>query len=222
MTSTRRRINCLTQPIRYVGDDGPGDLLVTIAQWLPAALAGSGEALGQALEACRSYLLLIARKELEPALQAKGDAADLVQQTFLEAQRDLARFHGTTADALLAWLRRLLLNNVANFRRDYHRGKRCVSRELSLRISDRPADSDAEPISGIDSPSVILMLTEQAQALSRAVERLPDDYRLVVHLRYREGQSFEAIAEAMQRSPNAVRKLCARAIESLQKNLTPP
>src|ERR1700722_2632036 len=105
-------------------------------QWLPKARAGSSEALGQVLEACRGYLLLIARQELEPALQAKGGASDLVQQTFLEAQRDLACYHGSTPEALLAWMRRLLLNNVANFRRDFRRHKRRASREVALLMGD--------------------------------------------------------------------------------------
>ena len=57
---------------------------------LAAARAGSREALGRVLESCRGYLLLIAQQELDPALQARGGASDLVQQTFLEAQADLS------------------------------------------------------------------------------------------------------------------------------------
>src|SRR5438105_7704898 len=54
------------------------------ARRLAQARAGSREALGQALEACRRYLLRIAEDDLDPALRAKGGASDLVQQTFLE------------------------------------------------------------------------------------------------------------------------------------------
>src|SRR5947209_3557782 len=73
------------------------------AQWLAAARTGSADALGRLLEACRGYLLLIGQRELDPALRAKGGASDLVQQTFLEAQRDFARFRGATEADLLAW-----------------------------------------------------------------------------------------------------------------------
>jgi len=67
------------------------------------------------------------------------------------------------------------------------------------------------------------MAHEQAEALRRALERLPDDYRQVVTLRYQEGRPFAEIAERMQRSENAVRKLWFRAIERLQQELgTPP
>src|SRR6516162_3607856 len=100
---------------------------------LAAARAGSAEALGKALETCRRYLLLVAERRLDPKLRAKGGASDLVQETFLEAQRDFDAFRGTSEAELLAWLSRLLLNNVGNFARRY-RGtdKRDVGREVVL------------------------------------------------------------------------------------------
>src|SRR5271170_7296601 len=121
---------------RCLGDKAMADAREDAAQWLPAARAGSSEALGQVLEACRAYLLLIAQQELDTTLQAKGGASDLVQQTFLEAQRDFAGFKGTTHAALLAWMRQLLLHNLANFRRDLHRHKRKVTREIALKTGD--------------------------------------------------------------------------------------
>ena len=192
-----------------------------IAAWLPAAKAGSREALGHVLEACRGYLLLIAQQELDPELQTKGGASDLVQQTFLEAQKDLPRFRGSTPEALRAWMRRLLLNNLANFRRDLQRARRRVSREVTI----DPGDSStvgAGPPAGTSSPSAALKRDEQTLALERAVESLPEDYRRVIELRYRQERSFEDIADLMQRSPNAVRKLWARAIEALQQELEAP
>ena len=80
----------------------PGDA----AEHLPAARAGSREALGQVLEACRPYLLRIANEGVAVDVQAKGGASDLVQETFLEAQRDFARFQGNTEAELLPYLRR--------------------------------------------------------------------------------------------------------------------
>src|SRR5262249_59553636 len=116
------------------------------ARWLPAARAGSREALGQALEECRGYLLLLAQRELDPALQPKGGASDLVQQTFLEAQKDFDRFQGDSEAEWLAWLRRLLLNNLANFTRSFRStGKRQFEREVPLPA----AGSSAGPGAGL-------------------------------------------------------------------------
>jgi RNA polymerase sigma-70 factor (ECF subfamily) len=199
-----------------------GDPAMDIAAWLPEAKTGSREALGHVLEACRGYLLLIAQQELEPELQAKGGASDLVQQTFLEAQKDLARFDGSTSEALLAWMRRLLLNNLANFRRDLQRARRRVSREVALTLGDSSTEVPLEPRASTPSPSEALKREEQTSALDSAVARLPEDYQKVIHLRYREERSFDDIAFQMNRSPNAVRKLWARAIEALQLELEPP
>ena len=64
-------------------------VLEEFVQWLSAARAGSREALGNCFESCRIYLHSIARQEIAPQLQGKGGASDIVQETFLEAQRRL-------------------------------------------------------------------------------------------------------------------------------------
>jgi RNA polymerase sigma-70 factor (ECF subfamily) len=205
-----------------LGDQGMADSAPDAAQWLPAARAGDSEALGQVLEACRGYLLLIAQQELEPTLQAKGGASDLVQQTFLEAQRDFADFQGTTQEALLAWMRRMLLNNLANFHRDHRREKRRASREVGLPGGDSSGQRAGDLAGNTPTPSVLAMRDEETEALERALQRLPEDYRRVIQLRYREERSFEDIADVMQRSQNAIRKLWSRAIERLQQELEEP
>ena len=193
------------------------------ARWLPAARAGSREALGEVLEACRGYLLLLAQEELDPALRAKGGASDLVQQTFLEAQQDFARFQGDSEGELLAWLRQLLIHNLANFRRSYRQtNKRRIDREVGL----PHGSSSFAPGQGLPSatptPSVDAIQREQSEALQRALARLPEEYRQVILLRYQEENSFEEIGRQLQRSPNAARKLWLRAVERLQRELEEP
>jgi RNA polymerase sigma-70 factor (ECF subfamily) len=191
-----------------------------VACWLPQARAGSREALGQVLEAYRAYLLLIANRELDPELQAKGGASDLVQQTFLEAQQAFPRFYGDSALELQAWLRQLLLHNVANFARHYREtNKRQLNREEPLQPETPSGAGDRGLAADTPSPSGKAMANEQAQDLERALERLPEDYRQVITWRYRDGCSFEEIAQRLQRSDNAVRKLWFRAIERLQEEL---
>ncbi|MBL8822264.1 MAG: sigma-70 family RNA polymerase sigma factor [Planctomycetia bacterium] len=194
-----------------------------LTNWLNHARAGEEAALGEALEACRAYLLHVAERELDAGLRAKGGASDLVQQTFLEAQQDFSRFSGTTEAELLAWLRRMLLNNVANFRRQWvHTAKRSTQREVSI----HPADSFAQERSWLDdgssSPSKQMMAGEQEEALYAAMERLPEDYAQVLRLRYIEGLSFDDVGLKMNRTANAVRKLWARAIEKLQEEMELP
>jgi len=188
------------------------------AERLTAARAGSTEALGQALQACRKYLLLVAREEFDEDLRAKGGASDLVQETFLNAHRHFDRFHGETEGELLAWLRQLLLNNLASFRRLFVAGKRRVGREVTL---DRSGSSSPvrEISASAPSPSEQALGHERDQSLQCALERLPDDYRRVLTLRHIEGHSFEEIGRSIGRSANAARKLWARAVERLQHEL---
>jgi RNA polymerase sigma-70 factor (ECF subfamily) len=185
---------------------------------LAAARAGSREALGQALETCRNYLLLVAGQQLDADLHAKGGASDLVQETFLEAQRDFARFQGTSEGELLAWLRQILLNNVANFTRRYRStGKRAVSREVAVQGGDSASAPGLALPDPLLTPSSQAVEREQAQALQKALQRLPDDYRQVIVLRYLEGRSFEEIGQLLNRSPDAARKLWSRAMERLRQ-----
>jgi RNA polymerase sigma-70 factor (ECF subfamily) len=181
------------------------------ARWLAAARAGSGEALGQALEAYRGYLLLIAGRELDPELRTKGGASDLVQETFLEAQRDFAAFRGDNADELRAWLRRLLLNNLATFARRYRdTAKRQLGRELPLQAGDTP------------SPSGLAMAREEAEALEKALAQLSEEHRQVILLRHQGQLSFEEIGARLGRSANAARMLWTRAVDRLQQLLDVP
>jgi RNA polymerase sigma-70 factor (ECF subfamily) len=189
-----------------------------IARWLPEARAGSRQALGDMLEAYRAYLLLIANRQLDPDLRAKGGASDLVQETFLEAQRDFGQFQGDSGDELQAWLRQLLLHNLANFARRYRdAGKRAVGREVTL---DTPSGTQERGLpADTPSPSGQAMAREQAETVLQALNRLPDDYRQVIVWRYQEGRSFEEIAEKLGRSENAARKLWFRAVERLEEDM---
>ncbi len=187
-------------------------------QLLAAARAGSREALGKLFQDCRPYLLVVAGRQLDPDLHAKGGASDLVQETFLEAQRDFARFAGSSEAELLAWLRQILLNNVGNFSRRYRdTDKRAVSREVSLAGDDSEHPSGRAVLDPQPTPSSKAIEREQAESLHRALQRLPDDYRRVIVYRYLEGRSFDEIGQLMQRSAEAARKLWSRAMDELRQ-----
>jgi RNA polymerase sigma-70 factor (ECF subfamily) len=192
----------------------------TEARWLAVARSGCPEALGAALEACRTYLLLVANHELDPQLRAKGGASDLVQETFLDAQRDFAAFRGNTEGEWRAWLRQTLMHNLATFTRRYREtDKRNVAREAPIDAGPYSAGGVAQLPADTPSPSAEVMWDERLRAVAAALMCLPDDYHRVIELRYQDGRSFSEIAEALGRSENAVRKLWFRAIERLQQEL---
>ncbi len=178
---------------------------------LLAARAGLQDQIGVLLEQCRPALLAIAEAELPTELRGKIGASDIVQESLTCAIIDFAEFRGTSHEELAAWLRRILLNRLSNVRKAYHTGKRSVRRELPG-ASDLPDELQL-------SPSQELSRTEDAEALTAAVSRLPEDYRQIIQLRHRERKSFAEIGQMLERSEDAVGKLWARALQSLSREL---
>lgn len=189
-----------------------------VGSWLTAAQGGCHDSIGRAVESCRQYLLLIADRELEPALRARGGASDLVQETMLVAQQHFGRFHGQSEGELRAWTRRILLNQLAQFRRQHYRtGKRTVGVEVPL---EQHEDS-AERAGGHTPPINQVIRSERLLALRQAVDQLPEHYRQAFLWRYQEGCSHETIGRRLGLSPEAARKLWVRIIERLQTHLGP-
>jgi RNA polymerase sigma-70 factor (ECF subfamily) len=176
--------------------------------------------LGQTLDQCRDYLMEVARRALGPGLRAKGGASDLVQETFLEAQRRFGQFDGNSNGQLRAWLRSLLLHKAAKLGRRYHcTRKRQLSRELSFG-DDRPAAVHPSHVAAPGpTPSVQVMFDEQQRRLLQAIERLPDDYRKVMSLRYNQALAFDEIGRQLERSADAARMLWARAVDRLKQEI---
>jgi RNA polymerase sigma-70 factor, ECF subfamily len=188
-----------------------------VASWLTEARAGSPDALGKLLEICRLYLLQVANGEMESRLQTKVGASDLVQETYLEAQRIFDRFHGSSPTELRAWLRAILLNKLATATRHYRdTAKRQVGREVAI---DPQASSPVDPASPVNTASSIMIRQERMESLMAALGRLPEDYRQVIVWRQIEDLRFEEMATRLGRSVDAVRKLWWRAVQQLQTEL---
>ncbi len=180
------------------------------------ARQGSREALGGLIEDFRDYLTLVADRELAHDLRGKVGISDLVQETFLEAQRDFGQFHGDNRAEFQRWLRRLLCNNLANAARHYRAtAKRDIAREV-------PLDNSHHDLKGFladrgPSPSGLAIHREQEGDLNRAMARLKEHQRQVIRWRHWEGRSFEEIGALLGCSADAARKLWWRAFERLSR-----
>ncbi|MGQ9574016.1 MAG: sigma-70 family RNA polymerase sigma factor [Thermoguttaceae bacterium] len=173
-------------------------------------------------ELCRGYLGLIARAQVESWLQARVDPSDLVQQTMLEAYRDFEHFQGDCQREWVAWLRRILAHNAADFVRRYRKAaKRQVLREIPFRD---PRDTDAwgkgaEPMASQPTPSQELLQRDDQSQLAAALAQLPPDYQEVILLRNLERLPFDEVARRMDRSRPAAQMLWMRAIRKLRELL---
>lgn len=195
--------------------DPMGPLAGEVEQWIADARHGCSESLGHLAERCRQYLLLVANRELESALRGKIGASDVVQETLLTAQQIFSRFDGQTELQLRFWLRRILLHKLAHAERFYGgTAKRDVQREQRLVVDDSRHDwrglVDQAP-----TPRAGAIANEQAEAIERAIEQLPEHYQQAIRLRCFDQLSFVQIGEVLNTSPDAARKLWCRAIEAL-------
>jgi RNA polymerase sigma-70 factor (ECF subfamily) len=195
---------------------------VDFAQLLEQAQAGDSSALGRLLELYRNYLALLARLQIDRRLQAKVDASDLVQETFLKAHRHFAQFRGHTEEELVNWLRQILANNLANLVRHYlGRQRRDVrlERQLAAELDGSSRLLDSGLLAAQSSPSQEAVRREQAVLLADALKRLPPDYREVLILRHLQGLTFPEVAQRMERTPDSVQKLWIRALARLRRSL---
>ena len=96
--------------------------------------AGDSDLLGRVLERYRDYLRLLVRLNLGEQIRGKVADSDVVQETFIQAQKNFARFRGKTEAELLAWLRAIMAAQIAQHVRYYYRDRRNV--ELERRLAD--------------------------------------------------------------------------------------
>jgi RNA polymerase sigma-70 factor (ECF subfamily) len=189
---------------------------------LALARAGDPVALGELLEQHQSYLALLARLQIGRRLQGKVDAADLVQDTFLEAHRNFALFRGTDTAEFVGWLRQILAANLAMVVRRYLGTRRRdvrLERELAVDLDESSRALDRGLMAPSSSPSSRAARREQGVMLATALERLPETYREVIILRHLEGHSFPDVARRMGRSLDSVKNLWARALGQLRRSL---
>jgi RNA polymerase sigma-70 factor (ECF subfamily) len=194
----------------------------SLADLLAEAKNGEPADVDRLFAACRSYLGLVARAQVESWMQAKVDASDLVQQTLLEAHRDFHRFDGRTEAEWLAWLRRILAHNAGDFIRRYKTSaKRQVRKEVAFKgpTDDSQAIGAPEPAAQVDTPSQAVIRQENELRVADAMTRLPLDYQEVIVLRNLRRLPFDEVAKQMNRSRPAAQMLWLRAIKKLQELL---
>jgi RNA polymerase sigma-70 factor (ECF subfamily) len=192
-----------------------------VSELIQGARQGDADCRDQLFALCRTYLGFAARAQVESWLKVKVDASDLVQQTMLEAHRDFDRFQGRSEQEWLAWLKKILAHNAADFVRRYRgTAKRQVRREVPLRdpaASGIPRGAP-EPAAPGRTPSQEFLLLDDEFRVTAALAELPEDYQRVIVLRNLQRLSFNEVAESMGRSRPAVQMLWMRAIKKLQES----
>jgi RNA polymerase sigma-70 factor (ECF subfamily) len=180
--------------------------------------SSANRAMASQFEEYRSYLLLLARLQLDRQWHRRIDPSDLVQQTLLDAH---ARWHqlGTENAELAAWLRKALANNLADALRNLRRAKRDVGRELSL---DAALDASSAQLASWlaadqSSPCARAVRNEDLVRLADALTTLPAPQREAIILHHLQGRSLHDTAREISRSDTATAGLLHRGLKKLRE-----
>jgi RNA polymerase sigma-70 factor (subfamily 1) len=167
-----------------------------------------------------AYLKLLADRGLGSDLKSKGDASDLVQETFAEVYREYHRFEGLPAEEFKALLIRMLINNLKSFTRRYRGSlKRAISREVPIEGFADGRNSALQLADTGASPSERASEEEELQRLCVRINRLPERDRLALTWRMQDGRTYREIGKRLGCSAVAARKLSLRIIDRLRRDL---
>jgi RNA polymerase sigma-70 factor (ECF subfamily) len=163
----------------------------------------------------RSYLLLLARLQVDGRQCA--DASDIVQQTLLEAHQKRSRFKGGE-QAMAAWLRKILANNLRDAFKARARAKRDPAREQPLDGAlDASSDRLAAWLAGTQpSPSSDAVRNEMLARLADALLSLGDAQREAIITYHLKGATLKETAARLGKSDTAVAGLLHRGLQRLK------
>jgi RNA polymerase sigma factor (sigma-70 family) len=143
------------------------------------------------------------------------DAADLAQEAFLKAWKNLGSFQG--GSAFSTWLYRLTSNLCIDFLRKEKR-KKSFGDSVSI-DAERAEGHSLELADHRLTPEDELERQELRQAISRNLQRLSAEHRQVLTLREMGGLSYEEIAAGLSISEGTVKSRIARARLALRRLL---
>jgi RNA polymerase sigma-70 factor (ECF subfamily) len=136
-----------------------------------------------------------------------GEAEDAVQEAFVKAWRAMPRFR---ADApFRPWILRIVSNEARNRARSTRRRD-----ALTLREAAAAGAGDAAP-----SPEAAALSRDEAEALTRALDRLPERDRMVIAYRWLLDLSEAETAEILGVRLGTVKSRLSRALRRLREEL---
>lgn len=150
-------------------------------------------------------------------LVGESDAEDVAQETFVKVHQALENFRGESQ--LSTWIYRIATNTALDKLRSpsFQRTKQMVAPD---ELEETDASNGIIPLEGKKPPiEKELIREEMNQCIRGYIEKLPEDYRMVLVLSEYEGLKNNEIAEILAVSLDTVKIRLHRAKEKLKKEL---
>ena len=158
----------------------------------------------QSLSELRSIIHRAVHGRIDRRFRARFDTSDVVQEATLQAWLRGDADEDSSPSGF--WLRFVARRHSSKLHA-FHSAQR-----RSVHAEECPVYDSRHP--GNDAPDQA-MTREQTEQLLLALARLPKPLRLIVHLRFVERLSFNAIARTMERPPHWVRRQYRQALKQL-------
>ncbi len=185
------------------------------------ALTGDESGVAELFEHYRPRLKRLVLLRMYPQVQARLDASDVLQETFLEMARRLPAYAEDCRMPFFLWLRWLTIERLDQLHRKHLGAEmRTVFREFSQpspAVPDASIFNIASQLAG-DFTSVDrnLLKEEVQRKLIGALEQMESKDREIVGMRHFEELSTDEIAELLQLTRSGVLKRYTRAIRRLR------
>ena len=141
------------------------------------------------------------------------EVEDVSQEAFIKAYRALPLFRGDSA--FYTWLYRIAVNTAKNHL--VSRGRRPPASDVD--IDEAEVSEIGVVLRDIENPERNLSTVKLKQAITTAIEELPEDLRTAFTLREFSGLSYEDITEVMDCPVGTVRSRIFRAREAIDKKI---
>jgi RNA polymerase sigma-70 factor (ECF subfamily) len=139
---------------------------------------------------------------------SREDAADAVQDAFVQAYTKLDTFRGDAQ--FFTWLYRVAMNVALSGRR---------RRRPTSSLDAAKTEAGNEPMDAAERPPDRMLAQEQAAQVHAALADLGDQHRKILVLRELEGCSYEVIADILELPVGTVRSRLFRARLQLRDKL---
>ena len=141
------------------------------------------------------------------------EVEDVCQEAFIKAYRALPLFRGESA--FYTWLYRIAVNTAKNHL--VSRNRRPPASDVE--IEEAELSEVGAVLREIENPEGSLATDKLKQAITAAIEELPEDLRTAFTLREFSGLSYEDITEVMDCPVGTVRSRIFRAREAIDKKI---
>jgi RNA polymerase sigma-70 factor (ECF subfamily) len=190
------------------------------AALLTKAIAGDVSALESLLISRHEQLLRYIERSLPANLQSRVSAEDLLQLTYLQVFKSIQSFEPKGPGAFFAWLKtiasRKLIDATRSNKHERQIGQSPAVGSGSMSSYHNLLSKVAQSGAGAGT---IAMADELRGAFHVALANLPENYRVVVQLRYLEGLPLEEVAERLNITTGAARGLCHRARQAVRDEI---